>query len=311
MAQSHSGPRAGASRAKRGGGGGGHKKPAADRAEAGEAVTGGGERIAKVLARAGICSRREAERWIAEGRITLNGVRLASPAVNVAPTDTVEVDGKALPAAEPARLWRFHKAKGLVTTHRDPEGRPTVFNRIPAALGRVISVGRLDINTEGLLLLTNDGALARMLELPSTGWLRRYRVRAHGRLTQADLDRLKGGISVDGVHYGPIEAQIDRQQGGNVWMTIALREGKNREIKRVLEHLDVAVNRLIRVSFGPFMLGDLAAGAIEEVKPRVLRDQLGEKAILEAGIELPRPQKEERGRAGGERTSREAAAPAP
>ena len=310
MAQSHSGPRAGASRAKRGGGGGGHKKPAADRAEAGEAVAGGGERIAKVLARAGICSRREAERWIAEGRITLNGVRLASPAVNVAPTDTVEVDGKALPAAEPARLWRFHKAKGLVTTHRDPEGRPTVFNRIPAALGRVISVGRLDINTEGLLLLTNDGALARMLELPSTGWLRRYRVRAHGRLTQADLDRLKGGISVDGVHYGPIEAQIDRQQGGNVWMTIALREGKNREIKRVLEHLDVAVNRLIRVSFGPFMLGDLAAGAIEEVKPRVLRDQLGEKAILEAGIELPRPQKEERGRAGGERTSREAAAPA-
>jgi 23S rRNA pseudouridine2605 synthase len=254
--------------------------------------TAEGERIAKVLARAGLCSRRGAEKLIAEGRVTVNGRKLASPAVNVTASDRIEIDGKALPEAEPARLWRYHKAKGLVTTHRDPEGRPTVFQRLPQGLPRVISVGRLDINTEGLLLLTNDGALARLLELPSTGWLRRYRVRAHGTLTQADLDKLKNGVTVEGVHYGPIEAQIDRQQGGNVWMTIGLREGKNREIKRILEFLNVTVNRLIRISFGPFMLGDLATGSAEEVKTRVLRDQLGEKAIAEAGITLPRPARE-------------------
>lgn len=251
-----------------------------------------GERIAKVLARAGMCSRREAEKLIGEGRVAVNGRTLASPAVNVAAGDRITVDGKALPEAEPARLWRYHKAKGLVTTHRDPEGRPTVFQRLPAGLPRVISVGRLDINTEGLLLLTNDGALARLLELPATGWLRRYRVRAHGTLAQADLDRLKGGITVEGVHYGPIEAHIDRQQGGNVWMTIGLREGKNREIKRVLEFLNVRVNRLIRISFGPFMLGDLAAGSAEEIKTRVLREQLGENAIRQAGITLPKPVRE-------------------
>lgn len=248
-----------------------------------------GERIAKALARAGLCSRREAERWIAEGRVAVNGAVLASAAVNVVASDRIAVDGKPLPAAEPARLWRYHKPKGLVTTHRDPQGRPTVFERLPSGLPRVVSVGRLDITTEGLLLLTNDGALARLLELPSTGWLRRYRVRAFGTTTQAELDRLKDGITLEGVRYGPIEATIERMQGDNIWLAVALREGKNREVKRVLDHLGLAVNRLIRVSFGPFQLGDLAPGAAEEVRPRVLRDQLGTRLAREAGVRLPEP----------------------
>jgi len=263
-----------------------HRKPAD---KAAEAASPPGGRIAKLLARAGLCSRREAERWIAEGRVAINGKVLTSPALNVAPGDKVTVDGKPLPGIEPARLWRYHKPKGLVTTHRDPEGRPTVFERLPKELPRTVSVGRLDYNTEGLLLLTNDGALARLLELPATGWLRRYRVRAFGSITQADLDRLKGGLEIDGVRYREIGATIDRAQGDNVWLTLALREGKNREVKRVLEHLGLTVNRLIRVSYGPFQLGDLASGAVEEVKPRVLRDQLGARPMHEAGIALPEP----------------------
>ena len=188
-------------------------------------------RIAKAMARAGLCSRREAERWIAAGRVAVNGTVLTTPATVVNPSDTIIVDGKPLPQAQAARLWRYHKPRGLVTTHSDPQGRPTVFDALPPGLPRVVSVGRLDFNTEGLLLLTNDGALARHLELPRTGWLRRYRVRAHGRVSQEALDRLRKGITIDGVHYGPIEARVDREQGANLWLTLALREGKNREVQ--------------------------------------------------------------------------------
>lgn len=232
-------------------------------------------RIAKAMARAGLCSRREAERWIADGRVVVNGRRIETPAVDVGPNDKVVVDGKPLPAAEPVRLWRYHKPRGLVTTHADPEGRSTVFDNLPAELPRVISIGRLDLNTEGLLLLTNDGALARHLELPATGWLRRYRVRAHGRVTQEELDKLKDGVEIEGVRYGPVEATLDTLQGGNIWLTISLREGKNREVRRILESLGLAVNRLIRISYGPFQLLDLKPGEAEVVRRRVLADQLG------------------------------------
>jgi 23S rRNA pseudouridine2605 synthase len=266
-----------------------HKRTAVGAEAARPAGARTGARIAKLLARAGLCSRREAERWIAEGRVAVNGAVLTSPAINVAPGDRVTVDGKPLPQIEPARLWRYHKVKGLVTTHKDPEGRPTVFERLAKELPRVVSIGRLDYNTEGLLLLTNDGALARLLELPATGWLRRYRVRAFGAVTQAGLDRLERGLTLEGVKYGPIVARIDRVQGDNVWLTLSLREGKNREVKRVLEHLGLKVNRLIRVSFGPFPLGELAPGAVEEVKPRVLRDQLGQRLAEAAGVRLPEP----------------------
>jgi 23S rRNA pseudouridine2605 synthase len=202
----------------------------------------------------------------------------------VRPEDKVAVDGKPLPQAEGPRLWRYHKPKGLVTSHKDPQGRQTVFEALPPELPRVVSVGRLDLNTEGLLLLTTDGALGRHLELPSTGWLRRYRVRAHGRVSQADLDRLAKGITIDGVHYGPVEARIDREQGTNMWLSLGLREGKNREVKRLAEALGLTVNRLIRISFGPFALGDLTPGQVSEVKPRVLRDQLGAKLADELGL---------------------------
>ncbi len=247
-----------------------------------------GERIAKIIARSGLCSRRDAERLIEAGRVSLNGRRLDTPAVNVTPSDKILVDGKALPLAEPSRLWRYHKPKGRVTTHRDPQGRPTVFEALPPEMPRVISVGRLDFNTEGLLLLTNDGDLARHLEAPATGWLRRYRVRARGQVTQSALDALGGGFEVDGVRYGPIEAKLDRQQGANSWLTIGLREGKNREVRRILEALGLEVNRLIRLSFGPFMLGDLAPGAVAEVKRKVLADQLGQKETERLGLKQKR-----------------------
>lgn len=232
-------------------------------------------RIAKAMAHAGLCSRRDAEKWIEAGRVAVNGEILTTPAHVVTDADTVTVDGEPLPRPQVPRLWRYHKPKGLVTSHKDPEGRPTVFAALPETLPRVVSVGRLDINTEGLLLLTTDGALARHLELPSTGWVRRYRVRAHGRVSQEALDRLKKGVTIEGVRYGPVEARIERQQGGNVWLMIGLREGKNREVKRIATHLGLTVNRLIRVSFGPFALGDLPSGAVDEVKRKVLAEQLG------------------------------------
>lgn len=232
-------------------------------------------RIAKAMARSGLCSRRDAERWIADGRVAVNGRVLATPACDVGPTDRILVDGAPLPAAEPAQIWRYYKPRGLVTTHADPEGRPTVFDSLPPDMPRVVSIGRLDYNTEGLLLLTNDGALARHLELPATGWLRRYRVRAFGRVTQAELDALKEGVTIEGVRYGGIEATLDSVQAGNMWLTLALREGKNREVRRILGSLALEVNRLIRISYGPFQLMDLTAGMIEPVKRRVLADQLG------------------------------------
>jgi 23S rRNA pseudouridine2605 synthase len=247
------------------------------------------ERIAKVIARAGLCSRREAEAWIAAGRVSVNGAQLKTPAFTVSPRDRIEVDGTPLPGRERTRLFLYHKPKGLVTTNRDERGRPTIFAALPKELPRLVSVGRLDINSEGLLLLTNDGGLARVLELPQTGWLRRYRVRANGRVDQPALDRLARGITVNGVEYGPIQATLDREQGSNVWLTMGLREGKNREVRNVLRVLGLTVNRLIRVSFGPFRLGELAPGAAEEVNTRVLREQLGDKIARHAGADFSAP----------------------
>jgi len=222
-----------------------------------------------------VCSRREAERMIAEGRVNVNGRRIDPPGVLVTEGDLITVDGVVVAAPEPTRLWRYHKLSGLVTTARDEKGRPTVFDRLPPEMPRVISVGRLDLTSEGLLLLTNDGALARHLELPANGWLRRYRVRAHGTIEAPALDRLSRGVTIDGVVYDPIEAAIDRVQGSNVWLTMGLREGRNREIRRVLESLGLSVTRLIRIAFGPFQLGKLPPGEVEEISRRVLRDQLG------------------------------------
>ncbi|HTV89874.1 MAG TPA: pseudouridine synthase [Stellaceae bacterium] len=240
-------------------------------------ITDPPQRIAKLIARAGLCSRRDAERWIAEGRVAIDGEVLTSPAISVGADRDIRVDGRALPAPEQARLWRYHKPKGLVTTHRDERGRPTVFAALPAGLPRLVSVGRLDLNSEGLLLLTNDGALARRLELPATGWVRRYRVRVHGAVEPERLARLVRGVTIDGVGYGPIRAVLDRQQGANAWLTLSLQEGKNREVRRVLEHLGHPVTRLIRIAYGPFQLGHLAPGAIEEVPRKVLKEQLGAK----------------------------------
>jgi 23S rRNA pseudouridine2605 synthase len=248
-----------------------------------------GERIAKVIARAGLASRREAEAWIAAGRVAVNGIVIDSPARNVTPRDELSVDGKALPARERTRLFLYHKPRGLLNTRTDPQGRPTVFERLPKDLPRLISIGRLDFNTEGLLLLTNDGALARILELPATGWLRRYRVRAHGSVTQAKLDELRGGVDIDGIHYGSVEATLDRVQGSNLWLTFAIREGKNREVRILLGHLGLTVARLIRLSFGPFQLGELAEGAVEEVRTRVLREQLGERLVALSGADFSTP----------------------
>lgn len=238
-----------------------------------------GERVAKVLARAGVCSRRDAEKLIAEGRVKLNGKTLDTPAVKVGAADKLTVDGRPVGTAEVTRVWRYHKPSGLVTTHRDPGGRATVFEHLPPDLPRVISVGRLDLTSEGLLLLTNDGELARRLELPSNGWLRRYRARAFGRITQTELDQLKDGISVDGVNYRGIEATLERGQGANAWITLTLSEGKNREVRRVLEALGLKVNRLIRVSYGPFQLGTLEPGEVEEIPRKLLRESLGKDAL--------------------------------
>ena len=248
-----------------------------------------GERIAKVMARAGLCSRREAEAWIAAGRVAVDGKAIASPALDVSPEDRITVDGQPLRQRERTRLFLYHKPSGLLTSHADAKGRATIFAALPKGLPRLISVGRLDLNTEGLLLLTNDGGLARTLELPATGWLRRYRVRAHGRVRQEELDRLHNGITIDAIRYGSIEAKLEREQGANLWLTFAMREGKNREVKNVLGHLGLAVNRLIRVSFGPFQLGDLPEGAVEEVKTRILRDQLGERITALSGADFSAP----------------------
>ncbi|MCJ2015674.1 pseudouridine synthase [Methylobacterium sp. J-076] len=251
-----------------------------------------GERIAKAIARAGLASRRDAEAMILDGRVSVNGTVIDSPALNVTDDDAIFVDGEPLPTRERTRLWIFHKPRGLVTTARDPEGRQTVFEVLPEDMPRVVAIGRLDINTEGLLLLTNDGGLAKVIAHPDTGWLRRYRVRAHGDTDQAQLDRLAKGVTIDGMEYGPIEATLDRVQGDNLWLTLGLREGKNREVKRILEHLGLQVNRLIRMSFGPFQLGDLEVGLVEEVRTRVLKDQLGKSLSEAAGVDFESPTRE-------------------
>ncbi len=234
-----------------------------------------GERIAKVMARAGLCSRRDAEVWIQEGRVKVDGKVLESPAFCATPSHRILVDGKPLPQAEPMRLWLYYKPRGLMTTHKDELGRPTIFESLPQDLPRLISVGRLDLHSEGLLLLTNDGELARHLELPSTGWTRRYRVRVHGHANAEDLKKLEKGITVEGMHYGPILATLDRQQGENAWLTVSLQEGKNRELRRVFEFLGWPVSRLIRVSYGPFQLGPLAPGEVKPVPNKMLKEQLG------------------------------------
>jgi 23S rRNA pseudouridine2605 synthase len=238
-------------------------------------ATPAGERIAKVIARAGIASRRDAERMIAQGLVSLNGKTVTSPALNVTPSDRIVVDGAVLNAPEPPRLWLYHKPTGLVTSARDEKGRPTVFEALPDDMPRVMPVGRLDINSEGLLLLTNDGELKRRLELPATGWLRRYRVRVNGTPDDALLAPLRNGITVEGERFQPMSVTLDRQQGANAWLTIGLREGRNREIRRALAAVGLVVNRLIRIGYGPFRLGEIPSGGVEEVRRRVLRDQLG------------------------------------
>lgn len=273
-----------------------HKKPRVERPEPTPRTSNfEGERIAKIMARAGVCSRRDAEDWIAQGRVAVNGRVLTSPAVNVNDRDKITIDGAPIQERERTRLFLFHKPAGYVTSARDEEGRATVFSLLEERhpdLPRVVSVGRLDINTEGLLLLTNDGGLARTLELPATGWTRRYRVRVHGAIDQARLDELGKGVTVDGVRYAPIEARLERVQGANAWVAIGLTEGKNREIKRVMEHLGLDVTRLIRISFGPFQLGDLAEGAVEEVRLKTLREQLGKSLAALAGVDFSSPVRE-------------------
>ncbi|MCJ8140275.1 pseudouridine synthase [Falsirhodobacter halotolerans] len=245
-----------------------------------------GERIAKVLSRAGIASRREAERMIEAGLVKVNGKVIDSPALNVQASDRIIVDGKPLDAPEPARLWLYYKPDGLVTSESDEKGRQTVFESLPEDMPRVMSVGRLDLNSEGLLLLTNDGGLKRRLELPSTGWLRKYRVRVKGNPTDPDLEPLRRGITIDGERFQPMDVKLDRHQGANAWLTVGLREGKNREIRRAMTHIGLTVNRLIRVSYGPFRLNDLKPGEVEEIRPRVLKDQLG---LTDPAEDAPKP----------------------
>ena len=269
-----------------------------------------GDRIAKVLARAGVASRRDAERMIEAGRVSVNGTRIDSPALNVTPKDRITVDGKPLAEPEPARLWLYHKPTGLVTTARDEKDRATIFDKLPEDMPRVMSVGRLDINSEGLLLLTNDGGIKRKLELPSTGWLRKYRARINGRPKDEDFAPLRKGLTIDGERFQPMQVTLDRQQGANAWLTIGLREGKNREIRRAIEDMGFVVNRLIRVSYGPFQLGTLKPGEVEEVRRRVLRDQLGleaeepigtakKKPVIRRGAKRPGPRKPGRTPEGG------------
>ena len=248
-----------------------------------------GDRIAKVIARAGITSRRDAEKIIEAGRVSVNGTPISSPALNVLPSDRIVVDGKELRPPEPARLWLYHKPLGLVTTTRDEQGRTTIFDELPPELPRVMSVGRLDLNSEGLLLLTNDGGLKRKLELPSTGWLRKYRVRVNGRPEEKTFESLRKGIVIEGEKFQPMQINLDRQQGANAWLTVGLREGKNREIRRAMEAVGLSVNRLLRVSYGPFQLGNLKSGEVEEVRRKVLRDQLGLDA--ESFEEAPKPKR--------------------
>ncbi len=251
-----------------------------------------GDRIAKVLARAGVASRREAERMIEAGRVAVNGKLIDSPALNVTAKDKIVVDGKPVSEPEPSRLWLYHKPSGLVTTTRDEKGRATIFDNLPEDMPRVMSVGRLDLNSEGLLLLTNDGGIKRKLELPSTGWLRKYRVRVNGRPKDEDFAPLRKGLVIDGERFLPMDVSLDRQQGANAWLTIGLREGKNREIRRAMEDIGYAVNRLLRVSYGPFQLGSLKPGEVEEIRRRVMRDQLGLDAEPETKPKRPaRPQR--------------------
>ena len=247
--------------------------PRAAHAEKEDDSSGG--RIAKVIARAGLCSRRDAEKMILEGRVKVDGAVIASPALNVTEANLITVDGNPLKAPEQARMWRYHKPSGLVTTHKDEKGRPTVFAGLPPSLGRVVSVGRLDFNSEGLLLLTNDGEIARRMEIPASGWTRVYRARLFGKVTQAELDRLAQGISIAGVKYGPIIANLERSKGVYAWASVSLKEGKNREVKRVMESLGLKVARLIRTAYGPFQLGQLAPGGIEEIPARLWREKLG------------------------------------
>ena len=270
-------------------------RTAAAKPEAGAAPEG--DRIAKVLSRAGVASRREAERMIAEGRVSVNGKKIDSPALNVTAADRISVDGQPLPEAEAPRMWLYYKPTGLVTSNSDEKGRKTIFDELPEDMPRVMTVGRLDLNSEGLLLLTNDGGIKRKLELPATGWLRRYRVRINGRPKDEDFAPLRKGLVIEGERFQPMTVSLDRQQGANAWLTVGLREGKNREIRRAMEDIGYSVNRLLRVSYGPFQLGDLKPGGVEELRSRVIRDQLG----LEAEEEkpAPRPARSRSGKPGG------------
>jgi 23S rRNA pseudouridine2605 synthase len=251
----------------------------------------GGQRVAKLIARAGLCSRREAERLIEQGRVALDDTTLTTPAVTVDDPRRISVDGTPLPAPEPTRVFRFHKPQGVVTTERDPEGRPTIYDLLPEGLPRLMPVGRLDLTSEGLLLLTNDGELKRRLELPDTGWIRRYRVRVYGRPDPDALAALAAGVTVDGVRYGPIEAQVDQETGANAWLTVALREGRNREVRKVMEHLGLKVNRLMRVAYGPFQLGSMKKRTVKEVPPKVLAEQLGLPMPAEAKAGTAKPKR--------------------